>query len=157
MDDSRISRFAQIAEIIASIGVILTLIFLALEVQQNSSLVRTSMYETTMQAINEWRMQLALDKESRDLYFQYEREGVINLTEPQLDHLLVLQASIWSIYERAYFAYQRELLGIEEWARFGRNICDQYSRAEQFWKSRIQRYMTTEFQTYVLQECTSGA
>ena len=157
MDESRISRIAQLAEIIASIGVIATLLFLALEVQQNSSLVRTSMYETTMQAINEWRMQIANDQDSRELYFRYEKQGVSEFSDQELDHLLLIQNTVWSIYERAYFAYQRDLLGPQEWGRFERNICDQYSRATQFWAKKIQNYLTGEFGSYVLRNCASDA
>ena len=157
MDESKISRFAQLAEIVASIGVIATLLFLAFEVQQNSSLVRTSMYESTMQAVNEWRMYLVEDKESRELYFRYEREGVDDFSQNEIDHLLVLQNSLWSIYERAYFAQQRELLGSAEWGRFETHICDQYSRSEQFWRDRVQLYLTREFKDYVLRECDDGA
>ena len=154
-EPSRIQVFAQYAEIVASIGVIATLLFLAFEVNRNSELIKTSMYDSQVEVLIEWRQHLATNKENRELFFRYEREGVGKFSVDEVDHIVLIQNSLWAIYERAYFARKRDLLGPEEWTRFNINICDQRSKDPVFWEERLSFYLTSEFKEFVRTECAS--
>ena len=115
---SKLSTSVQIAEIISSVAVVATLVFLVFEIRQNSDLVRTSMFESQTNALILWRQSLAENQQNRELYFRFETSGVEPLTEQEKDHLLLILNSLWSTYEQAYLANARELLGAEEWQRF---------------------------------------
>ncbi len=145
------------AEIISSIAVVATLLFLIFEIRQNSDLVRISMFESQTDALMIWRQSLAENQESRELYFRFIRGDVEPLTELETNHLALILNTLWSTYERAFLAHSRELLGEEEWQRFQGQICFQYSTDPEYWANNVSRFLIDDFRRYVEANCSSDA
>ena len=65
----------------------------------------------------------------------------------------------WAIYENAYYAEQRGLLGASEWGRFEQQICRRYANDGPRWSERLagnqseRELLTDEFGDYVEEAC----
>ena len=153
---NRLGRWTQIAEIIASLAVVATLLFLVAEVRQNTQVTRAAAYEKGMEAVNEWRFKLASDPELARLYRTYTLEGP-GQGELEDYRVRILLNVLWSDYETAYFANERGLLGAEEWSRFEVMSCIAYSRDLEWWhgESPLRRLLTNEFADWVQGRCTT--
>ena len=155
----RLAYLTQLAEIAASFAVLATLIFLVLEVRQNTETTRATSYDRSMEALNEWRLTLAGDSGLARMYESY----TVNPEGRSLDHrdfrLQLLINTLWGIYENAYFLNERGLLGETEWSRFERQICAEYERSVRSgrWDATPgARYLLTDqFASYAVASCTS--
>ena len=63
MISPRLQMLAQLAEIIASVVGVITLLFLFVEVQENTHATRAAAYERSMEGLNGWRLTLTADPE----------------------------------------------------------------------------------------------
>jgi hypothetical protein len=159
----RLSAASQLAEILASLAVLITLVFLVVEVRQNTETTRAATYDRSIVALNDWRRTIALDPELTSLWATYsdndlgEHDGGTDMRVQLLLHML------WGIYENSYYSNQRELLGESEWGRFETQICARYRFDPVRWgsgdspdfPSRIpaRDLLTEAFVTYVESSC----
>ena len=157
-ESSRLSlgQLAQIAEIVASLAVVVTLVFLVAEVRQNTRVTQATAYERRMDDLNRWRMLLATEPEISALYIEEmaeDIEGDMSVDQLRLGSFLTIQ---WSIYENAYFANRRELLGASEWQRFQVAMCSRYESDGDRWNAgpyQARRVLTDEFADFVEATC----
>ena len=61
--NQKLSNWASIAEIIAAIGVIVTLIFLIVGIRENTEITRVTAFDRNMESVNQWRLEMAKDPE----------------------------------------------------------------------------------------------
>ena len=152
-----LGQVAQIAEIVASLAVIITLVFLIAEVRQNTRITQAAAYERRMEDLNRWRAMLATEPELAELYIEDLRERGIDrggeVDDFRLGGVLTIQ---WAIYENAYYSNQNGLLGESEWSRFERQICSRYDMDGDRWATgnvSARRLLTEEFAEYVEDSC----
>ena len=150
---SALATGAQIAEIIASLAVVVTLLFLIAEVRQNTQVAQAAAYERRMEDLNDWRSLMVTDPRLTELYMEYVRGG--EYTEADLDRfrLGAYRSMQWAIYENAYFANQRELLGASEWGRFQAQICTTYGTDGDRWNTDTRRLLTEDFARFTEEAC----
>ena len=108
------SSLRQLTEILASVTVVVTLIFMVVEIRQNTETARAASYAASMDGLTQWRLTMAGDAELAALWEAYNFGG----ERPEDFRLNLLVSTLWGIYENAYYSNQRGLIGPSEWERF---------------------------------------
>jgi len=148
MDKGHLQKWAHLAEIVSSIAVVVTLLFLVFEIRGNSNLIRAEAFDRNSQSLIELRMKIISDDES--LAYMADYWGV---ESPEMLKRSLLILSLWSVYEKTYYAQQYDQIGPSEWQRFEYVICSNIERRPDYWETRVARFLTTDFRDYVAKTC----
>lgn len=140
--------------LVANLGVIAGLIFLAIEIRQNTSIAKASAYRENIQDIAAWRELTIVDPELSRLYGIYVEEGVEALEDSDRGRISGLINNLMGIYENAYFARGYGIIGDQEWVRFQNGACVHYPTAVK--NDLSLRYITPEFRRYLDATCKPG-
>ena len=109
MNNERVKNWAHLAEIVSGIAVVLTLIFIVLEIRENSNLIRANTFDRSIDSLIDWRMQILSNEDSLRVMAQHWGFDDEDLLRRQL-----LVVSMWSIYETTYYAHEYDHIGPEE-------------------------------------------
>jgi len=157
MKNDQLQKWALIAEIVGGLAVVVTLIFLVVETRNNTNAIHTQTYQDLTSELNSVRRDIA---QIPNTVQKRRTEGVESLPFEELYVLLTIEQSIWGVYESAYYAWQRNILGDTEWGRFSRAICRNFDRDSDMWINDwnpmlgdIRRNITPEFAEYVEAQC----
>lgn len=118
-----IDKTNQWLTLFANLGVLAGIIFLAVELQQNTNISRTDAYQQLNEEILEIRSWLVADDELRRNYEQYLAGNSAALDEDQISELGWVIRSFFSIYDNAYYFYDLGIIADSEWERFENAIC----------------------------------
>ena len=152
MNRDRIQNYAHLAEIVSSIAVVATLIFLIFEVRGNSDLIRANTFNRSIESLVDLRTHIASNDES--LAIMADHWGI---ESPDLLRRQLLVVNLWSIYEKTYYSRQYGLVGPAEWERFETRICNYTQSGREFWEESIARFLTEEFRDYVYSTYANAA
>lgn len=156
MDKDKLQAWALTAEVVSGIAVVATLIFLAFEMRDNTNASQAQTYQILMREVNEYRKMLA-EPELAEVFEKQRTEGWQSLDNIQKRQYRSLNLIIWSIYESAFFANKRGVLGESEWSRFDARLCDFFESSQTLWASgeptSIRELHTEEFVEYVENLC----
>jgi hypothetical protein len=149
-------KLALIAEIISGIAIVVTLAILAIEMRGNTNAIRAQTYQTLMQQVNAYRLELLNPR--RVAANEKRREhGWDSLTREEKQEIRIPALVNWGIYESAYFANDRDVLGEPEWGRFEIAICRRYSTNQYLWNpdgfTPMGELLTSQFVDYVVNNC----
>ena len=147
----KLKEWALLAEVISGVAILVTLVFLVLEVRTNSELIRIESFDRNIQSIIDWRMAVIADPSSMEVMAAYFGDS------PEVSKKSMLVTSLWNLYEKTYYARVYDTIGMSEWGRFEYSICDNFQRDPDFWRDRVARLMTSEFREYVIITCASEA
>ncbi len=153
----KLSDWVGIAEIVSSLAVVITLIFLLFDIRENTDITRAAVYDRNMDSLNDWRLAIAKDKDLTRIFTngQTDRVGE-SMTDQELEaaQYMLISNVQWGIYEKSYYAHQYETLGTGEWSRFERQICTAWNRATaiSLW-NQTAGFLTGEFKDYVIGSC----
>jgi len=154
-----LDKFAKYAEIISSVAVLITLLFLVIEVRENSAVIRASSYGQNIELLNDWRYQGASDPEISELFRGYMSGEIHEFSDEQFQRFSFHYLALWSIYENAYFAREYGILGAQEWDRFLSQACNQYrivaNQGQGYWENNAQGFLSREFYLYIPATCSS--
>ena len=158
MNNENLQRWALIAEIVGGAAVVLTLIFLALQVRENSALIRANAFSENMQSVIDWRIAAVSDEHAVETISARFTDGDVD----RFRYNFWFQ-TLWNIYEKAYYSYRYELTGESEWARFEGNICGNYrfEVSDGTWDTTntygspggLKARLTPEFAQYIEDNC----
>ena len=151
MDNNRIKNWAHLAEIVSSVAVVLTLIFIVFEIRENSNLIRANTFDRSIESLIDWRMQILTNDDSLKVMAEYWEIDDQDLLRSQL-----LIVSMWSIYEKTYYSHEYGHIGPAEWERFETRMCTYVDSGMEFWKENIARFLSEDFRNYVISNCDSG-
>ena len=159
---TELSKWASIAEIIASIAVVVSVFFIVVELRSNTNAIQAQTYQAITAELNEWRLLNLEDTNAGRTGFREAQVTEATLQDFQRwrNNRLIL----WANYESAYFAQQRGILGEEEWVRFDIAICRAYARDAWIWtwdgSERFQwsptpfdQLLTPSFIAYIRENC----
>jgi len=159
MKSKQLQKLALGAEIVSAIVVVATIGFLAVQTMENTNAVQAQMFQELMRDLNDWRKMIsrpdysAIDK-------KYWQEGWGSLDYEEQRQFSITNNILWGIYESAYFANEREILGPTEWSRFQIAICRRFSRDHLMWEQDaptvrpVSQLLTAEFLEYVEGTCS---
>ncbi len=158
MKSKQLRKWALVAEIISAVAVVVTIAFLAFQMRDNTNALQAQTYQELMRDVNNWRSAI------RDLGFLSEGTVSEVLAEGSSEKIGVLRLTwleLWGIYEAAFFAKERGVLGENEWLRFEFMICfaRNASVSQFFWDSQYgglpgySKTLTPAFVEYVDKQC----
>ena len=151
----KLSDWASIAEIVASVAVVVTLIVLIIGVRENTDTVRASAYSSNLQSINQLQAEILSDPDAVRVYTAFIDEDTSGLDDEDRMRLTLILLSNFRSYESAYFSERYGLLGEEEWRRFDRNICFFFRKALTVGvDGAIRTTLTEDFMAYVADLCS---
>ena len=144
----KLQEYALIAEIIGGIAIIASLVFVGLQIQQNTNLSKANAYRETIQEIADWREMLATAPEVGDCWSRYNDLNNENYRSCGIGLIL---NNIFGIYETAYFDRTYGFIGESEWTRLEVAICNHFITAK---KRKIDpTFITEEFRLYLEDNC----
>ena len=149
-------KVREVGEAVSIVAVLVTLVFLVLEIRENTAVVRTQSYGENITRRNDWRMQLAAEPELTRLFAEFD-EGTLDattLTLTERQQFVFVYGTMGSIHETAWFARSYGTLGEAEWARFEQMMCVQYDHSiEQGTWPFMDRVLSPDFRTFTEQTC----
>ena len=148
MAKRKIKYWAYWADVVSGVAVVVTLVFLIFEVRRNSDLVRADAFDRNIESLIELRMHIASN--DRSLQAMAEHWGIDN---PEFLRRQLLAVSLWSIYEKTFYAQNYGLVGEPEWERFETRICRYVGARSEFWHENIAPFLSAEFREFVTSRC----
>lgn len=151
-----LGKSALIAEIIGGVAIVVTLIFLVLEIRSNTKSTQSQAYQDLIFELNDTRRDFFLEKISTIL--DKNRSGA-ELTDSDLFNLAQSLQIKWAVYETAYFAYSFGTLNQSGWSRFQEAICRNinYEMDKLLWDIdrlfAIKNSLNSEFAAYAEESC----
>ena len=138
----------------ANVGVLAGIVFLAVELQQNTNISRANGYRENIQGISDWRSDVLTDPQLSEIFQKYYVTGDISSLEgTELTQLNLLTLNIMGSYENAYFARDYGVIGDEEWARFENGICSHFNSVNQLELTIPLTFITDQFREYLESVC----
>ena len=143
----------------AGIAIVVTLAFLAIEMRGNSNAIRAQTFQSLMQQVNDYRM-LLVEPGRFEANEKRKQSGWDSLTREEKQRIRIPTLVNWGIYESAYFANERGLLGEAEWQRFEIAICRGRETVEYLWDAEgftsMDELLTPHFAEYIRESCPNG-
>lgn len=135
------SKIADISEIVSSVAIVITLVFLALEMQQNTRAIEASTRQAALGGDTQFLMEALSNPEI-----------IIAWTKPELTDVEVLQ-HFYSLvlfvryHESSWAQYQRGILDEATWLRYRKSISEvfQYERNRIWWRNYGQLTFESDF------------
>ena len=156
MKRKKLRDLALIAEVVSGIAIILTLAFLAFEMRDNTNASQAQTYQILMAELNNYRSMLG-EPGMATIIEKRRDEGWDGLSRVEKRRLRVTALINWGIYESAFFANQRGILGQSEWTRFEAAICRRFGNSKHLWAPEgftpMNELLTSEFADYVVEQC----
>ena len=158
MKNKQLQKWARGAEIISAVAIVVTLGFLAYETRGNTNAIQAQTYQELMRDLNARRLAVA-GPEYSAIDEKWRKDGLESLTYAETRQFRIFAGYLWGIYESAYFANERGILGPSEWARFQTAMCSRLQRDREFWRSAsknirpISEVLSAEFSDYVDKTC----
>lgn len=122
MERSRLSEWAAIAEIVAALAVIASLVYLAIQVRENTNAVQAATFQELVNASDAYLLTLAQDSSLAGIMLQASRDPS-GLGEDEWLRYFYAQRAWWRNMENAFFQRQRGLLGDDEWGVYESVMC----------------------------------
>ncbi len=119
-------NWRNLAEMIAVLSVVLSLIFVGVELRQNTNVAKASSYREITEGLAEQRTFWASDPEVAAMYQAYAQGDISDFSDVQRTRLDFILTNIFSSYENAYFSRKYGVIGDAEWQRFETGVCRHY-------------------------------
>lgn len=143
MNKTKLQEWALVAEVLGGIAIVITLIFLVLETRATTNAIQTQTYQTLTAELNDIRIEKSKTV-NMEAYLAYAQTSFTELSEQQQFRLIVIAEALWGIYESAYYAQNRGVLGGDEWYRFEAAICRNFKVDKPLWYPETQGPSTLE-------------
>ena len=132
-------------EILGTIGVIASMIFVGLEVRQNTQAVRASAIQESTNVARQQVLTIAADPELMRLEFLCQDDPP-ELTEDEENRCTYLSLSFWWGMQGLFEQWRLDVLPDETWASWRRVICLNWARP---WERRLLTNMSQFDSTFV--------
>ena len=111
-----LEKLNKLLILFANFGVLVGIIFLALEIQQNTTMMRASTRDSMTQQLTEWQLAIATDPETAQLYQKGNTEGFGGLERTQAENISygLIANSIFRIWENEFYQYRLGLFDDHE-------------------------------------------
>ena len=122
MNESKENRLRLVLEVLGGIAVLIGLVFLGLELRQNTEAMQAATFQDLVHATSEFNVAIAANAELRSIYLTGWQNPEL-LDEAQLEAWTMLQSSFWARMQNVYFQYQRGTLADTDWDAYRVTIC----------------------------------
>jgi hypothetical protein len=145
------------AEIFGGVAIIVTLAFLAVQMRENTEAIRAQTFQELQSQLNDWRSFGTVQPEFIEAMEKFQSKGWEGLDAVESLRVWSRFVTLWAIFESAYIANERGVLGEIEWRRFERGACRRFAVSQQQWDPPDSRDMknllTPEFVSFIETTC----
>jgi hypothetical protein len=159
MKNKKLQKLALGAEIVSAVAVVITIGFLTYQMMDNTNALQAQTFQNLMRDINSWRLSIR-ELEAGPTLSKLRNDGIESLTRGEQGRTRLAYVQLWGIYEAAFFANERGVLGPDEWTRFEFSICDsRYGIVSNFWDYNYEdlpafsEILTPKFAEFVETNC----
>jgi hypothetical protein len=140
---------SAIGQIVGAVGVIISVIYLALQVRSNARQTRLASMRSMSDAFNQWLYGLAGNPQIGDLYYRGMRD-LQSIEGADLPRFSALMDSLFRIYEDMYYQKLEGHLDPRVWLGFEAPMRDiiAYPGAQAWWRTRS-HWFSREFQEFI--------
>jgi hypothetical protein len=140
---------SAIGQIVGAVGVIISVIYLALQVRSNARQTRLASMRSMSDAFNQWLQSLAENAEFGDLYYRGMRDFE-SIPGADLPRFSALMDHLFRIYEDMYYQKLEGHLDPRVWRGFEAPMRDiiAYPGAQAWWRTRS-HWFSREFQQFI--------
>jgi len=121
--NQKLSDWASVAEIVSGLAVVITLVFLLMGIQANTSTTRVSVYSSLVDSVNYLESQRLNDPELLGYWRAFRAGEAAELEENERRRLGLYLQMLYRVYEKAYVSNKNDVIGASEWERFRRSAC----------------------------------
>ena len=118
-----LSGVAQLAEVVAAVGVVVSLIYVGRELQSNTAAVRGASIQEATRAQAELLLTRAVDPALNELYRRGD-EDPSSLNESERSRYVLVKRQTWINLQNNYFQYDLDLLDQRVWDVYHRTLCN---------------------------------
>ena len=143
-----IADLGALGEFVASFGVIATLIYLAIQMRQNTQAVRLNTAQVVTEELQQMFSLLASDESLAQVFL--EAGGVAELSDVSKVRYYTFTSNILRVCESGYLQNRENAIGPEHWEGIVRMMID-YSKMtafDDYWANR-KHWMSNEFQNFM--------
>jgi hypothetical protein len=151
--NQKLSDWASIAEIFASIAVVMTLIMLIIGVRENTEVVRANSYNDLLSNVDDQAHVILESERLTRIWRLYLQREIDTLTDDERFTLLLLLRSTYRTFEKAYFAYQYGTVGPLEYSRFDDQACNHFDRIGADLWIQVSEVLNRDYRTHVQELC----
>jgi hypothetical protein len=139
----------NIGEFVAAVGVIISLIYLAVQIRQNTRTVRSASYQSIVNTANDLGHNFTRAPGFTDLWAQ----GAVDpgkLNEEQLVKLRAHLVGMFRFYENVFYQHQQGTIDRKMWPGWQHDMLIWFNRPgfRQMWQEICQRY-SAEFRRFL--------
>ena len=151
-----LDQVANIAEISAAALVIVSLIYVAIQIKQNTKATQLSTSQAFIDTHGEVVLHIAVDKEFREIYWR-GLKGLSNLDGSETAAFAVWTNHAFRVWESFYYQWQEGVFDDRLWAGFKVQLCDffGYPGTREIWSARNHLF-SEEFRELVDNEVVSA-
>jgi hypothetical protein len=121
----KLERWALIAEIIGAAAIVVSLIFVGLQIRESNTATYAATYDQLQADMVDWRMELATHPDTVRAWRYFFDPEDVDPPDPNSAYVgKMAMEAIVQIWERAYFAREYGRLNDEEWERYRRGMCN---------------------------------
>lgn len=118
-----IQDLGSLGELVAAIATVATLVYLAIQIRQNTRTVRTSTYQAVLESSNRVN-ELVLDNPELHRIYRSGRTDRSQLTDEERARFRLLIGQLMNVYETMFLQYERGTLDQDFWR--GRSLALRY-------------------------------
>jgi len=122
----KLKKWAQIAEVIGALAIIVSLIYVANEVRHNTEATQAATFQQMVQLSASALLAIAGNSELADIQRRGARDPDSLTEQEQFRYFLIVRAQ-WRGMEAAYFQHQHGVLGDSEWSSYESLMCGELS------------------------------
>ena len=156
LNKDRLQNWALVAEVISGIAVVVTLVFLVIEMRGSTNATQAHTYQLLMGELNAYRT-LMVEPDLASTVVKAEETGWQSLDVLEQYRLYATGSINWGIYESAYYANKRGVIGESEWKRFELSYCRRMKEQPYLWSQEglppMTVLLTPEFVAYLDDLC----
>ena len=149
MQDSKLQKWALAAEIVGAISVVITLIFLTLQISDGAKATRAQTAQALFEQLQESN-RFIMENEYRFALRELQNNGYANLDPEEATGATLLFNQLMLAYDNAYYQYNQGTLDEYIFERFRNSVKRRASRPffSEYWK-REHGGFTQPFQEWV--------
>lgn len=145
----KLKKLSKIAEIISSLGIIISIFYAAFQFNENTKALRSSNANNIISSITNWYAELANNKQSSEIYYQFFIDPEVLSSEEKFQCVLNLHALMLN-FQNAYYFDEDETID----SRINNSVANIMNAAKDskgfkyYWNMREESF-AIEFKNYV--------
>ena len=149
----KISNINESLSLVANIGVLVGIIFLAVELRQNSNIAQADSYRQIIADIGEWRNNINNNPRLLSLFIAYRDDhNFQEMNTAEQTQVAFMINNLFGSYESAYYSREYGLISGSEWQRLESTACNHFRLAALNQYNNV-NFITPEFSNFLSVTC----